>query len=151
MRNIHPKIKGEMEALWIAADGTVGGCVSKLNCQSLFTYNSQEGHKILNEELFRKMLPSDMPFDGINIHSMNDRREFVGGVTTHGEEPGSQHDGAFFWYSPQHGLKDLQKLVNQLKPNVKIEQVEDFNNVGQILLQITQDGNTGAAILTPTN
>jgi hypothetical protein len=152
IQNIRPNVKDQSFAGWISTDGTVGGCIIKeLNCETIFTYNKQEGSKIVNAELFRKMLPPDMPYDGVDVHSMNDRKEFVGGISTHDDHPESQHDAAFFWYSPRHGLMDLQKIVSQLNKNVKIQQIEDFNNAGQILLIIEGVGNYDAVILTPKN
>lgn len=152
IRNVRPKVTGDTSAWWISADGTVGGYIEKEGYgQTIFTYNQQEGHKIVDEELFRKLLPADMPFDGVNIHSMNDRKEFVGEILTHGDEPHSPSNGAFFWYSPRYGLKGLQKIVSQLQGNVKIVQIEDFNNAGQVLLQVERAGKSAVAILSPTN
>ena len=146
LRRIHPPVKAPLiDAFWITAGGTVGGCVEKNgNCASLLTYSKQKEYRTVKEERFRAMLPAGMTFVGVEVAVMNDRNEFVGSVVA--DDPGGeQRNAVWFLWSPRYGLLDLQKVM---PANVKILRVYDLNHRGQILLQVEGAGKS-AAVLTP--
>lgn len=151
LHSIRPNTEAQSSAFSIAADGTVGGCFEKDgNCQSLFTYTLSQGFKFIDERKFRAMLPPQARFAGLEVQPMNDRKELVGAVFTLDRFDNRTY-GAWFLYSPQHGLQDLQKLVSRAAPGVKINSIVDFNNHGQILMHVLQGDNSKVAILTPGN
>jgi hypothetical protein len=89
---------------------------------------------------------SGFSLKGMDVQAINDRLEFVGSVFENG-------DAGFvsvpYLYSPGEGLVSLKDVVDAAGVGMTATEAWDINNLGQILVSVTDGNRRSTAILTP--
>jgi probable HAF family extracellular repeat protein len=148
IQSLHPKGYPASLGAFFSLDDTIWGTAGTPNQNvAVFVHKLGEGSRILIQKKQFQALAPAAKLRSMTILNVNKRDEMIAEV--YFMDPVNGEFIKHVYFSERHGLHDIQKFVDAIKPGYRVFDSHEINDRGQILVSLESGEDGYTAILTP--